>query len=120
MKEFNSKRRQMMRLSSVGRKFYLGTALGLVNSIKKVREDAIPGLSVPFYVVHGTQDIGVPMEGTQFLLKHAKTPLKDRCSLFVEGGYHDLLCEETKELIVGSIIDWMESRRWKAAFSFEQ
>lgn len=107
----------MLRLSSVGRKFYLGTALGLVNSIKQVRETAIPGLSVPFYVVHGTQDIGVPKEGTDYLLEHATTPKEDRCSLFVEGGYHDLLCEETKELTVGSIIDWMETRRCKTAFS---
>ena len=115
MREFNSERRQTMRLSSVGRKFYLGTALALVSSIKEVKENSIPGLSVPFFVAHGTEDIGVPVEGTEFLLQHSTTPQEDRSYLLVKGGYHDLLCEETKEQTVGSMLSWIESRRLKRA-----
>lgn len=114
MKDFCSDHRRIQRLASVGRKFHLGTALALVNSIKDVKSDAIPGLSVPFFVAHGTKDAGTPIEGTQYLLEHATTPEIDRCVRFVEDGFHDLLSDETKEVTVAAMIEWMNTRRWKA------
>lgn len=110
MKEFTSDRRREMNISAGGKKFVLGTALGLLNALERVREDAIPGLEVPFYVGHGTNDFGVPLSGTEYLLQHAATAEEDRCVNILDGGYHDLLSEENREETVGSVLDWMDSR----------
>ena len=136
-----------MQLSAGGLKLCLGTALGVVNAMEKVREEAIQGLSVPFYVGHGTvsaslqamqaqiyiytistkafslhtffysrfnlylqNDFGVPIAGTEYLLEHSATPEDDRCVNIVEGGYHDLLSSEMREKVIGSMIEWMDSR----------
>lgn len=108
-KEFNTARRKEMRLSGGGEKLRLGTALGVVNALEKVRE-AIPGLTVPFYVAHGTNDFGVPIAGTEFLLEHAATPKEDRCINFVVGAYHNLLSSKYRQEILDSMIKWMDSR----------
>lgn len=109
-KEFSSEKRKEMQLSAGGLKLCLGTALGVVNAMEKVREEAIQGLSVPFYVGHGTNDFGVPIAGTEYLLEHSATPEDDRCVNIVEGGYHDLLSSEMREKVIGSMIEWMDSR----------
>ena len=108
-KEYTSKRRREMRLSAGGSPFCLGTALGLVNALENVREVAIPGLSVPFHVSHGTHDYGVPVTGTEYLLEHSTTPEDKRGVNIIEGAYHDLLSDDAREEIVASIIDWMDS-----------
>ncbi len=109
-KEFTSERRRELRLSAGGKKFCLGTALGLVNALEKAREEAIPRLTVPFYVGHGTNDFGVPISGTEYLLEHAATPEEDRCVNIIEGAYHDLLSCESREETLRSMIEWMNSR----------
>mmetsp|Transcript_10720 Transcript_10720/g.16173 ORF Transcript_10720/g.16173 Transcript_10720/m.16173 type:complete len:343 (-) Transcript_10720:934-1962(-) len=108
--EFTSDRRREMQLSAGGKKLCLGTALGVVNALETVREVAIPGLNVPFYVGHGTKDYGVPMAGTEYLLEHASTPEEDRCVDIIENAYHDLLSSEAREKILDSIINWMNNR----------
>jgi hypothetical protein len=111
MKEFTSDRRKEMRLSAAGgSKFCLGTGFGLVEATKDIREKVIPGLSVPFYACHGTDDYGVPVAGTEYLMEHASTPEEDRCVNIIEGERHDLLTEGSREETVASMIDWMNSR----------
>jgi len=108
--EFTSDRRREMQLSAGGKKFCLGTALGLLNALEKAREEAIPGLTVPFYVGHGTNDFGVPISGTEYLLEHADTAEKDRCVNIVQGAHHDLLSDESRQDILQSMIGWMNNR----------
>jgi len=98
-------------LHDVGKKFCLGTALGLVNAVEDVRENVIPGLNVPFCVCHGTMDEGIPIAGTNYLIKHCHTKEEDRSVNMVEDVLHDLLADDdTKEETVDFVIKWMDGR----------
>ncbi len=108
---FTSPRRKEMYLSAGGKKFCLGTALGLLNALDNLREVVIPGLSVPFYVAHGTKDYGVPLAGTEYLLEHSTTSEDDKCVRIIEGAYHSLLCEDDRMDTMKSVIDWMDNRQ---------
>ncbi len=108
--EFLHGKRTRFALDGSGRKFSLGTGLGLLNAIENVQKEAIPGLSIPFFVAHGTHDYGVPVTGTEYLLKHATTPDENRCARIIEGGYHDIFSEDDREETAGAMIDWMNSQ----------
>lgn len=96
-----------MGLHGGGKTFRLGTAAGLLAALEEVRTEAIPGLTVPFCVVHGTEDYGVPIAGTEYLLEHSSTPKDLRGVRLVDGAYHDLLSEDSREETVQFIIDWI-------------
>lgn len=109
-KEFSSGRDQEIGLSGGGKPYMLGTAVGLLTALESVREEAIPGLKVPFCVSHGTDDFSVPIAGMDFLLEHSMTPEEDRAVRKVEGGYHDLLAESSREETAMFFINWMNRR----------
>jgi hypothetical protein len=50
-------------LNKGGEPFCLGTALGLLTATECVRNDVIPGITVPFTINHGDEDASVPIEG---------------------------------------------------------
>ena len=108
--EFTSDRRREMALAGGGRKFCLGTALGLLRAITSVEKEVIPGLTSPFFVAHGTNDAGVPVGGTEYLASSSKTPKEDQCVRIIEGGYHDILSEDDREETVTALINWMNTR----------
>jgi esterase/lipase len=109
-KEFTSDRREEMCLSAGGQKLCLGTALALITALEDVRKDVIPGLNIPFFVCHGTNDYGVPISGSEYLIEHSVTEEKDMGVNFVQDEYHDLLSEKSRKEVVISMIDWMNSR----------
>lgn len=108
--ELTSDRRREMAIAGGGRPLCLGTALGVLRSVVNVEKEVIPALTSPFFVAHGTMDIGVPVGGTQYLADKAKTPKKDQCVRIIEGGFHDLLSEDDREETAGALIDWMNTR----------
>ena len=65
--------------------------------MESVQSDIIPGFRVPFSVCHGTDDWGVKIEGTEFLVEHCETKQEDREVRLVEGAYHDLMADPTRE-----------------------
>jgi hypothetical protein len=65
-------------LSLGGAKFKLGTALGLLEALESVRQDVIPGFTVPFMINHGTNDESVLIEGSIFLFENSATPAEDK------------------------------------------
>ncbi len=65
-------------LEGGGRPYRLGTALHLLMALEEARSKSIPGLKVPFCVVHGTDDFGVPIAGTEYLIETAETPEAER------------------------------------------
>lgn len=99
-----------MRLSSGASPFCLGTAAGLIKGLAFVREHVIPGFKVPFSVCHGTNDWGVKIEGTEFLIEHCLTKEEDRRVKLIPGAYHDLLGDPTREDTVDFHIQFILSR----------
>ena len=98
---------EMHGLSQGGVPFCLGTALGLLLALRTVQK-IIPDLTVPFHSNHGTEDHGVPVSGSEFLVAESKTP-KD-CQHFnkIEGGYHGLMSEPDAAKYVASEISFIE------------
>jgi alpha-beta hydrolase superfamily lysophospholipase len=93
-----------------GLPFRLGTALNLVVALEEARNTAIPGFTVPYLILHGTEDHGVPIAGSEFMWEKAATPEADRSFLRKEGAYHDLLADFVAEECMQDMIDWIQKR----------
>jgi alpha-beta hydrolase superfamily lysophospholipase len=104
------KRYVEMGVDGSGIPFRLGTALGLVVALEDSRTTAIPGFTVPYCIVHGTKDYGVPIAGSEFMWNTTETPQEDRAFHRQEGAYHDLMGDPTAEDTVQFIIDWTKKR----------
>lgn len=97
-------------IGGAGQPFRLGTASNLVCALEAARTKAIPGLKVPFCVLHGTADYGVKIEGSEYLWEHSATPNEHREFHRIEGAYHDLLSDPERKTVVQKTIDWLERR----------
>jgi alpha-beta hydrolase superfamily lysophospholipase len=61
------KRYKEMGIDGSGLPFKLGSAANMLTALEEVRTKAIPGFKVPFCVIHGTKDAGVPIAGSDLL-----------------------------------------------------
>ncbi|XP_075075743.1 uncharacterized protein LOC107808804 [Nicotiana tabacum] len=65
-------------------------------------------LTVPFLVLHGTDDAVTDPEGSKKLYQEASST--DKSIKLCEGLLHDLLFEPEKEEVVKDIIEWLNQR----------
>lgn len=93
-----------------GSPFILGTALNLLNALKEVRENVIPGFHMPFMIFHGTMDFAVPLAGSEFMCANCATPESQRKFIRKEGAYHDLFSDFVAEECMSDVIDWINGR----------
>mmetsp|Transcript_25078 Transcript_25078/g.57960 ORF Transcript_25078/g.57960 Transcript_25078/m.57960 type:complete len:356 (-) Transcript_25078:327-1394(-) len=107
---YHTDKKESCGLTHSGNPFCLGTAVALLNAMEAVRRDVIPGLTVPFIVHHGSDDYGVPIEGTEYLLQKCDVSPEDREFVRVEGGYHALFTEKGASKQVDKQLEWIETR----------
>jgi acylglycerol lipase len=88
--------------------FRLGTGLNLLRALEDVRARVIPGLTVPYMILHGTEDHGVPISGSELLYEKSSSSEKE--FLRKPGAYHDLLADAVAEECMQDILDWVEKR----------
>ena len=93
-----------------GKPFRLATAVGMLDAMELLREEIIPNLTVPFCVMHGEQDIAVPISGTEFLLEKAKTPKTDQAQERYPDAYHDLMNDPVAEKVMDFMIEFVNKR----------
>lgn len=105
---FFTDQKEMRGLSTGGVKFCLGTALGMLLAMQSVQEDVIPAIQIPFHVNHGTDDHGVRISGSEFLVEKALTPKEDQVFNRVEGGYHGLFSELEAPSFLESELNFIE------------
>jgi alpha-beta hydrolase superfamily lysophospholipase len=98
------------KIDGSGIPFRLGTGVQLLQALEDVRKDIIPALKTPYIVIHGTQDYGVPISGSEYLYQNSITPSDEKEFVKTEGAYHDLLADPTAEETMGHIIHWIEKR----------
>lgn len=110
------KRNKEINFDGSGKPFRLGTAVSLLNALEDVREIAIPGLKVPFCVVHGTADEATPIVGTDMLDEKSATPVSGKSINKEAGKFHDLLSDTDRHQTISIILDWMNSRVDKDPF----
>ena len=102
-----------MGLEGCGRAFRLGTAVNLLDALEDVRSNAVPKLTAPFCVCHGTEDAAVLVSGTHYLLENAQTPEPDRAVLLQEGAFHDLFSEPKADEALQFVIQFLDERSGK-------
>ena len=105
---FFTDRDEMKGLSQGGAPFCLGTAVGLVGAMQAVQA-LIPTMRMPFHVAHGTDDYGVPLSGSELLMKESQTVSADKVLNAVRGGYHGLLSQLDAEDTMNQEIEWIQS-----------
>jgi alpha-beta hydrolase superfamily lysophospholipase len=106
----SSARSMEMGLEGAGSPFLLGTAVHLAEALEEVRNNAIPGLKVPFCILHGTEDYGVMIQGSEFMMDKAETSMDDKEFHRIEGGYHDLLGDPLAEECMEHTLKWIHKR----------
>jgi len=69
-------------------------------------------ITLPLLVLHGTDDRLVPIGGSRRLVAEAGS--EDVSSYFQEGGYHELLNDVERDVVVQHVVAWLEERVGKA------
>ena len=100
-----------MGLEGGGNPFLLGTGVNLLAVTEAVRDVAIPGINVPFCIVHGTEDAGVPMSGSEYLMDKCATPDNEKEFHKLDGAYHDLFGDPSAEEAIGHWISFIGKRQ---------
>ena len=90
--------------------FRLGTGVQLLRALEDVRTNIIPQLTTPYMVIHGTEDHGVPISGSEYLYKNSLTASDQKEFIQMEHAYHDLLADPTAEISMTHIMNWMDRR----------
>ena len=107
---FDSQERRAMRIEGGGKPFRLATAVSMLLAMEQARDAIIPGLTVPFCVIHGEKDIAVPISGTEYLLEYAATSQGNRAVQRHPEAYHDLMADPTAEETMKFMIDFANDR----------
>lgn len=97
-----------MKLGGSGDPLRLGTALALVKSLDHVVHKSIPGFQAPFFLLHGTEDHVVKIEGSELFWRRVDTPKQHREFHHFEGGYHDIMGQKDSQKYMEAAVSWME------------
>eukprot|EP00980_Cylindrotheca_fusiformis_P013647 scaffold3513_cov102-Cylindrotheca_fusiformis.AAC.8 len=109
-KHFTESEYASFHLDDGASKLRLGTALGCVLAMEEVCNNTIPDFKVPFCIIHGTKDEGVPIGGSQFMIQNAQTPKEDKQLHAMDGATHDLLCDPSAEVALGHWMKFVRER----------
>lgn len=102
-----------MGLDGRGQKMCLGTGLGCVQAIDEANK-AIVDLTLPFCIIHGTDDAAVKISGSEYMMKMAKTPIEDKELHPIQGSVHESLADpEVAQASMGHWIAFLKKRLQK-------
>lgn len=100
---------EMHGLSRGGVPFCLGTAVGLLASLREAQA-VCQSFRLPFHVNHGDKDYGVPLSGSRRLFDGSHTPAEEKSLNVVANGYHGLFSQTDAEEILDHEIRWIDER----------
>lgn len=83
------------------------TAAELIKAAERLNEN-MPRFTVPAFIIHGTDDKATRPEGSQYFYDNVGS--KDKTLKLYEGGYHDLLNDIDKEIVMADILAWVNER----------
>jgi len=101
-----------MRFEGCGRPFCLQTASALLDALVFVKSKVIPGLRVPYCLIHGTEDGACPLSGAEYLWNTTTftVPPPDREYHALPGFCHALFSDPESEQAVQPVVQWIEKR----------
>jgi acylglycerol lipase len=71
-------------------------------------KESMPTFKVPVFIIHGTEDKATRPEGSKYFYDNVGS--EDRTLKLYEGGYHDLLNDIDKEIVMADILAWVKQR----------
>lgn len=83
------------------------TASEVLKAAARLGEN-MPNFNVPVFIIHGTEDKATRPEGSQYFYDNVGSA--DKTLKLYEGGYHDLLNDIDKELVMADILAWVNER----------
>lgn len=106
-REYFSNAEEMHGLSRGGVPFCLGTAVGLLVSLREAQMISHT-FHLPFHVSHGDEDHGVMLDGSEHLYDNCQTPDEKKSLNVVSGGYHGLFSQIDAKDILDHEIRWIQ------------
>jgi acylglycerol lipase len=85
------------------------TASEVLKAAARLKEN-MPNFRVPLFIIHGTDDKATRPEGSQYFFDNVGS--EDKNLKLYEGGYHDLLNDIDKEIVMADILAWVN---WRVA-----
>lgn len=83
------------------------TAAELIKAAERLKEN-MPRFTVPVFIIHGTDDNATRYQGSQYFYDNVGS--RDKTLKLYEGGYHDLLNDIDKEIVMADILAWVNER----------
>ena len=83
------------------------TASEVLKAAARIKEN-MPNLRVPVFIIHGTDDKATRSQGSQYFFDNVGST--DKTLKLYEGGYHDLLNDIDKKVVMADINDWIDAR----------
>lgn len=83
------------------------TVAALVRADERLKRE-FPQMTLPVFILHGTEDKATKPEGSQFFYDTAGSA--DKTLKLYEGHYHDMLNDVGREIVMGDILAWIEAR----------
>ncbi len=72
----------------------------------EVLERSFPNITLPVFILHGTEDKATRPAGSQQFFDQAAS--LDKTLRFYDGGYHDLLNDTNRNQVANDILAWIE------------
>ncbi len=82
------------------------TMAAMVRADERLKED-FPQITLPLLICHGTLDKNTRPSGSQHFYDTVGST--DKTLKFYEGGFHDLLNDLDKQLVLGDIVGWVKA-----------
>jgi acylglycerol lipase len=83
------------------------TASEVLKAAARLKEN-MPKFKVPVFIIHGTDDKATLPRGSQYFYDNVGS--EDKTLKLYEGGYHDLLNDIDKEIVMADILAWVNER----------
>jgi acylglycerol lipase len=83
------------------------TSSEVLKAAARLKEN-MPNFKVPVFIIHGTEDKATRWQGSQYFYDNVGS--EDKTLKLYEGGYHDLLNDIDKELVMADILAWVNQR----------
>ena len=83
------------------------TASEVLKAAARLKEN-MPNFKVPVFIINGTDDKATRPEGSQYF--YDNVGFEDKTLKLYDGGYHDLLNDLDKELVMADILAWVNGR----------
>ena len=83
------------------------TSAEMLKAAARLKEN-MPNFKVPVFIIHGTDDKATRPEGSRYFYDNVGSA--DKTLKLYEGGYHDLLNDIDKEIVMADILAWLNER----------